>query len=77
MAVCIGEVSLSRNPVYAKEALIISVTIKNHQYLKRYRYSELKQYTNKGNGMLSCIRTQEAGKIPIWGTQTVHLSPDT
>ena len=63
MAVCIGEVSLSRNPVYAKEALIISVTIKNHQYLKRYRYSELKQYTNRQRREMGCYRASEHKKL--------------
>lgn len=35
MAVCIGGVALSRNPVSTNESFIISVTVKNHQYLKK------------------------------------------
>lgn len=43
MAVCIGGVALSRNPVSTNESFIISVTVKNHQYLKKYRHSDLKK----------------------------------
>lgn len=46
MAVCIGGVALSRNPVSTNESFIISVTVKNHQYLKKYRHSDLKKYTH-------------------------------
>lgn len=59
MAIRIGEVELSRNPVQTGETLIISVTIKNHQYLERYRHSDLKAYTYQQIREMGCYRASQ------------------
>lgn len=59
MAIRISEVELSRNPVRTGETLIISVTIKNHQYLEQYRHSDLKAYTHQQIREMGCYRASQ------------------
>ena len=63
MAVCIGGVALSRNPVSTNESFIISVTVKNHQYLKKYRHSDLKEYTHQQIREMGCYRASQHSKL--------------